>query len=104
MLTKEHACMQIREKQGTMVTSEKEQEKRWKEQRRYYTAQIRTAEQKYLKQTPIWKSIQMSHQKLETIASIKSLKNNKAPGNDNLTAEIFEADPIIAADILYPLF
>lgn len=46
----------------------------------------------------------MSHQKLETIASIKSLKNNKAPGNDNLTAEIFEADPIIAADILYPLF
>lgn len=46
----------------------------------------------------------MNHQKLKTIATIKSLKNNKAPGNDNLPAEIFEADPIIAADTLYPLF
>lgn len=46
----------------------------------------------------------MNHQKLETIATIKSLKNNKALGNDNLPVEISEADPIIAADILYPLF
>lgn len=46
----------------------------------------------------------MNHQKLKTIATIKSLKNNNAPGNDNLPAEIFEADPIIAADIPYPLF
>lgn len=46
----------------------------------------------------------MNHQKLETTATIKSLKNNKAPGNDNLPVEIFETDPIIAADILYPYF
>lgn len=46
----------------------------------------------------------MNHQKLETIATIKSLKNNKAPGNDNLPVEIFQANPIIAAYILYPLF
>lgn len=42
--------------------------------------------------------------KLETIATIKSLKNNKTPGNDNLPAEIFKPDLILAADILYPLF
>lgn len=42
--------------------------------------------------------------KIESIATIKSLKNNKAPRNDNLPAEIFKADLILAADILCPLF
>lgn len=49
---------------------------------------------------------------LETIATIKRLRNNKAkrlrnnkaPKNDNLPAEIFKADLILAADILYRLF
>lgn len=41
---------------------------------------------------------------LKSIATIKSLKNNKAPRNDNLPSEIFKADLILAADIIYPLF
>ena len=36
--------------------------------------------------------------------AIKSLKNNKAPGNDQLTAELFKSVPETATEILYPLF
>ena len=42
--------------------------------------------------------------KAEIITAIKSLKNGKAPGQDNLNAEIFKADPDLAAGILQPLF
>lgn len=42
--------------------------------------------------------------KLEIVTETDSLKNNKASGNNNLPAEIFKADPTLAAGILYPLF
>ncbi|GFR65536.1 endonuclease-reverse transcriptase [Elysia marginata] len=35
--------------------------------------------------------------------AIKSLKNNKAPGPDGLNAELFKADPELAAEVLLPL-
>ena len=40
----------------------------------------------------------------EIISSIKSLKNGKAPGQDSLNAELFKADPELAAKALKPLF
>ena len=42
--------------------------------------------------------------KEEIIAAIKSLKNGKFPGQDNLSTEVFKADPQLAADLLQPLF
>ena len=42
--------------------------------------------------------------KEEIIAAIKSLKNGKLPGQDNLSTEVFKADPQLAADLLQPLF
>ena len=38
------------------------------------------------------------------IKEVKSLKNGKAPGYDSLNAELFKADPELAATILQPLF
>ena len=42
--------------------------------------------------------------KEEIIAAIRSLKNGKSPGQDNLSAEVFKAHPQLAAYLLQPLF
>ncbi|KAG6939596.1 hypothetical protein G0U57_000750, partial [Chelydra serpentina] len=42
--------------------------------------------------------------KEEIIQAIKSLKNGKTPGKDNLNAELFKVNPKLAASILAPLF
>ena len=42
-------------------------------------------------------------EKEEIIKANKSLKNGKTPGHDNLNAELFNADPQLAATILLPL-
>ena len=42
--------------------------------------------------------------KQEIITAIKNLKNGKSPGQDNLDAELFKADPELSAEILQPLF
>jgi hypothetical protein len=36
--------------------------------------------------------------------AVKSLKNKKAPGTNQLNAELFKIDPVLAADILHPVF
>ena len=43
-------------------------------------------------------------QRKEIIKAVKSLKNGKAPGHDKFNAELFKADPELAAAILQPLF
>lgn len=42
--------------------------------------------------------------KEEIRAAIKSLKNRKSSGRDNLSAELFKAEPQLAADLLQLLF
>ena len=39
--------------------------------------------------------------KEEIIAAIKSLKNEKSPRQNNLSAEVFKADPQLAVDLLF---
>lgn len=91
--------MTIREKQGTMIPSEKEQ--RWKEHSEEILNRPDPNSRTEISEadTNLEINTQMNHQKLETIATIKSLKNNKAPVNDNLPAEIFKPDLILAAYI-----
>lgn len=97
--------MPIRDKQGTMITSEKEQEQRWKEH--FEEILIRPDPNSRTEISEANTNLENNTDEplnLEIIATIKNLKNNKTPGNDNLPAKIFKADPILAADILYPLF
>ncbi len=42
--------------------------------------------------------------KEEIFATIKSLKNGKSPGQDNLNSELFKVDPETAASILTHVF
>ena len=39
----------------------------------------------------------------KTRTAIKSLENEKSPGQDNLSAEVFKADPQLAAALPQPL-
>lgn len=42
--------------------------------------------------------------KEEIVTAIRSLKSGKAPGQDELNAELFKADPELAAEVFVPLF
>ena len=44
----------------------------------------------------------VDREKEEISKTIKSLKNGKAPGHDNLNAQLFKAGPELAATILQP--
>ena len=95
----------IKAKDGTLLTTEKEQENRWKEHfsetlnrpTPIVQADIEEAEEDLNIRTD-------TPDKEEIIAAIRTLKNGKAPGHDNLNAELFKADPNLAAETLLPLF
>ena len=95
----------IKDKQGNLLTAEKEQEERWAEHFREVlnrpppeeTADIPEAQEDLDIDTE-------PPTKEEIVDAIKTLKNGKSPGQDNLDAELFKADPELAADILQPLF
>ena len=42
--------------------------------------------------------------KLEMQKAIKSLKNKKAPGTNQLNGELFKIDLVLAADAIHPVF
>ena len=95
----------IKDRQGKLLTTEKEQEERWAEHFQEVlnrpppdeTANIpEAAEDLDISTDPPTKE--------EIVAAIKTLKNGKSPGQDNLDAELFKAEPELAADILQPLF
>ena len=54
-----------------------------------------------MRQRETWMSTLIPQEKIRT--AINSLENEKSPGQDNLSAEVFKADPQLAADLLQPL-
>ena len=96
----------VKDKNGILLTSEGEQQRRW-------TKHFRELLDRPPPPTVV-PNIQEAATDLDIstdvptrrkiIQAINSLKNGKAPGHDNLNAELFKADPELAATILTPLF
>lgn len=95
----------VKDKNGKLLTTEQEQENRWSEHFQELlnrpepdvTAEIEEANEDL--------AINIDPPTIrEIVMAIKTLKNNKAPGGDNLNAELFKAEPEAAASILQPLF
>ncbi|KAL0187117.1 hypothetical protein M9458_018787, partial [Cirrhinus mrigala] len=85
----------IKDKKGRLLTTEKEQEARWAEHFQEVSTD-RRLKKKLTYRMPV----------LTLISTLTRLgrKKSKAPGYDNLNAELFKADPDLAATILQPLF
>ena len=97
--------MLVKDKNGALLTSEGEQERRWMEHFREVLNRPPPSEVPNIQEVAT--DLDISTDVLtrrEIIEAINSLKNGKAPGHDNLNAELFKADPELAATILTPLF
>ena len=95
----------IKGKDGKLLTTETDQEKRWNEH--FNEVLNRPPPETQAEITPAEEDLEIDIEpprKEEIIKAIKTLKNRKAPGQDNLCAELFKTDPEQAADILLPLF
>ena len=95
----------IEDKQGRLLTTEAEQEARWAEHFNEVLNRPPPTVEADIQEAEVDLDVSsIPPTKEEVIAAIKSLKNGKAPGSDNLNAELFKADPELAAKILLPLF
>ena len=73
--------------------------------RRSLTDQIQQSELVYFSPWETnWKSTVLQQHKKEILKAVKSLKNNKASGIDNITAEVLKTGIRFATDWLYDLF
>ena len=92
-------------KSGILLTSEGEQQRRWTEHFRELLNRPPPTVVPNIQEAATDLDISTDiPTRREIIQAINSLKNGKAPGHDNLNAELFKADPELAATILTPLF
>ena len=95
----------IRDKQGQLLTSEKDQEVRWVEHFKEVLNTPPPEEEPDIPEAEEDLDVDTGPpKKEEIIAAIKSLQNHKAPGKDRLNAELFKADAVTTANILQSLF
>ncbi|GFR70600.1 hypothetical protein ElyMa_002076500, partial [Elysia marginata] len=93
-----------RNKEGQLLTSEFEKEARWTEHfHEILNRQAPETEPIIPEAEEDLDVVTTVPTRQEIIRAIKSLKNNKAPGPDGLNAELFKADPELAAEVLLPL-
>lgn len=95
----------VRNKQGTLLTAEKDQEIRWTE---HFKEVLNRSDPTNIPEiTEAEEDLDINldtPSKEELVKAIQCLKNNKAPGKDQLSAELFKTDPSLTADILLPIF
>jgi hypothetical protein len=97
--------MPIKDKNNNILTTEREQYLKWKEHFQEVLNQKDPDELVIIPEAPMDLEIDTDRpSKLEIQKTIKSLKNKKAPGTDQLNAELFKIDPFLAADTLHPVF
>ena len=95
----------VRDKNGKLLTIEKEQEARWKEHFNDILNRPSPDETADIPEADRDLDIDITPpSKIEIVKAIKTLKNGKSPGQDNLNAELFKTDPELSASILKPLF
>ena len=97
--------MPVKDKNGNLLTTEKEQEARWAE---HFQEILNRPPPDQIIDIPESENDLEVNTDLPTtdeiVTAIKSLKNGKTPGLDNLSAELFKTDPATAATVLLPLF
>ena len=95
----------MRDKQGNLLASANEQEKRWTEHFEDVLNRDAPTKPPDLVEAPEDLEVNLEAPTVQEIhAAIQDLKNGKAPGCDNLNAELFKADPMLAARQILPLF
>ncbi|XP_073670675.1 uncharacterized protein [Paramisgurnus dabryanus] len=95
----------ITDKNGRFLTSETEIDARWAEHFSEVLNRPPPTSKADIKEAEHDLDINTAPpEKEEIVATIMSLKNRKAPGHDKLNAELFKADPELAAKMLLPLF
>ncbi|XP_073670211.1 uncharacterized protein [Paramisgurnus dabryanus] len=95
----------ITDKNGRLLTSETEIDARWAEHFSEVLNRPPPTSKADIKEAEHDLDINTAPpEKEEIVATIMSLKNRKAPGHDKLNAELFKADPELAAKMLLPLF
>jgi hypothetical protein len=98
--------MPIKDKNNNiLLTTEREQYLRWKGHFQEFHNRKDLDELAIIPEAHVDLEIDTDRpSKLEIQKAIKSLKNKKAPGTDQLNAELFKIDPVLAADTLHPVF
>ena len=95
----------ITDKQGRTLTSEAEVEARWAEHfSKVLNRPPPTVEAEIQEPETVLDINTAPPEEKEIVSAIKSLKNGKAPGQDNLNAELFKVHPELSAKLLKPLF
>ena len=95
--------MLVKDKNGALLTSELEQELPWMEHFKEVLNRPPPTVVPNIQEASIDLDVNTDvPTRREVIQAINSLKNGKAPGNDNLNAELFKADTELAATILTP--
>ena len=95
----------IQDKQGQLLTTDKDQEARWVEHFKEVLNRPTPEEEPDIPEAEKDPSVDIEPpKKEEIIAAINSLKKHKAPGKDRLNAELFKADAVATANILQPPF